>query len=238
MTAAQNLAANVRRLAARSGLSLAHVADFAGLGRTTTFRLLSSEDPSDPRLSTVDALAALFRVQPADLLSSPDAPLVAPRIAPLARNRMEEPVTPDAALAELRALLGHARATDADVLSIPLDLADAVTRCADVRAADLLAVLGALDLADCSPRMILRRAALIGRLRLDGDDAEARSQAADLCDAAKLRRHLRDALADTVERGDNPRAQKLRAILIAADDESLGWQGDALAALGAKDERG
>ncbi|MEZ4437170.1 MAG: helix-turn-helix transcriptional regulator [bacterium] len=178
MTAARNVAANVRRLAAQHGLPIAHVADFAGLGRNTLFRLLSDE-PTDPRLSTVDALAAVFSVPAADLLRSPDAPFAALPLAPLARYRKDEPVTPDHALAELRARLDHARATDADAISIPLDLADAVTRCAGARAADLLAVLGALDLADCSPRMILRRAALIGgcdrRQRRRGASAGSRS---------------------------------------------------------------
>lgn len=235
MTAARNLAANVRRLARRHGLPLTHLADFAGLGRTTTFRLLTADDPSNPRLSSIEALADVFRVPAADLLRPPDAPLpAATRPAPRwALNRKDKPMNPDAALGELRALLDHARETDADTIPLPLDLAAAVARCADTRAVDLLAVLGALDLADCSPRMILRRAELLGRLRLDGADDEARMHAADLCAAAKLRRALRDAMADAVERSDDPRAQKLRSILIAADHETLGWQDDALTAVGA-----
>lgn len=238
MTARHNLAANVRRLARQRGMPLAHVADFAGLGRTTTFKLLRGEDASNPRLSSIEALAEVFGVPAAELLTSPDAPLPAanPTAPRLARLRKKRPMNTDAALGELRALLDHARQTDADTVSLPLDIADAVARCSDTRAADLLAVLGALDLADCSPRMILRRAVLIGRLRLDGGDVEARTQAVDLCEALKLRRRLRDAMADAVERGDERGAHKLRTIMIAADHESLGWQDDALNAVGGASE--
>jgi len=64
---------NVRRLAAARGLALAHLADRAGIGRTTLWRLLDVNDkgPSDPRLSTLEALATELGVDVTDLLREP-----------------------------------------------------------------------------------------------------------------------------------------------------------------------
>lgn len=64
------IAANVRRLAAERDLALAHLADYAGIGRTTIWRLLDANDrgPSDPRLSTLTALAVALEVDITDLL--------------------------------------------------------------------------------------------------------------------------------------------------------------------------
>lgn len=63
------IAANVRRLAKRRGLALAHLADRAGVGRTTLWRLLDAGDrgPSDPRLSTLAALAAVLEADISEL---------------------------------------------------------------------------------------------------------------------------------------------------------------------------
>lgn len=62
---------NVRRLAGERGIALAHLADRAGIGRTTMWRLLDVNDrgPSDPRLSTITALAAALEVDIYDLLT-------------------------------------------------------------------------------------------------------------------------------------------------------------------------
>lgn len=64
------LADNIQRLARRRGIALAHLADRAGIGRATLWRLLdvNRRGPSDPRLSTVASLAAVLCVRPADLL--------------------------------------------------------------------------------------------------------------------------------------------------------------------------
>ena len=61
---------NVRRLAAERGIPLAHLADRAGIGRTTMWRLLdvNEQGPSDPRLSTIAALARALDVETAYLL--------------------------------------------------------------------------------------------------------------------------------------------------------------------------
>lgn len=68
------VARNVRSLAARRGIPLAHLADRAGIGRTTMFRLLDASErkPSDPRLSTLAALAAALEVETFDLLMEHD----------------------------------------------------------------------------------------------------------------------------------------------------------------------
>lgn len=49
----------IRALAARKGIALAHLADRAGIGRTTMWRLLdvNQRGPSDPRVSTILGLA-------------------------------------------------------------------------------------------------------------------------------------------------------------------------------------
>jgi transcriptional regulator with XRE-family HTH domain len=63
-------AANIRRLAKSRRIALAHLADRAGIGRTTLWRLLdtNAKGPSDPRLSTLVALAAVLGVEVAELL--------------------------------------------------------------------------------------------------------------------------------------------------------------------------
>lgn len=65
----------VRHLAGKKGIALAHLADHAGIGRTTMWRLLDVNDkgPSDPRLSTVAALARALDVEPQSLIEpTPD----------------------------------------------------------------------------------------------------------------------------------------------------------------------
>lgn len=64
---------NVRDLAKKRGVHLAHLADRAGIGRTTLWRLLDVNDRggSDPRLSTLEALAAELGVDVIDLLREP-----------------------------------------------------------------------------------------------------------------------------------------------------------------------
>ncbi len=63
----------VRHLAGKKGIALAHLADHAGIGRTTMWRLLDVNDkgPSDPRLSTVAALARALDVEPQALIEPP-----------------------------------------------------------------------------------------------------------------------------------------------------------------------
>lgn len=60
----------VRHIATKKGIALAHLADRAGIGRTTMWRLLdvNEKGPSDPRLSTLGALAEALGVQPQDLI--------------------------------------------------------------------------------------------------------------------------------------------------------------------------
>lgn len=67
------VAENVSRLAAERGMARAHLADHAGIGRTTMWRLLDVNDQgrSDPRLSTVAALARALEVSPVELLTEP-----------------------------------------------------------------------------------------------------------------------------------------------------------------------
>ncbi|MEZ4435422.1 MAG: helix-turn-helix transcriptional regulator [bacterium] len=62
----------MRRLAKERDLSLVHVADFAGIGRTTLFRLINLSTPCDPRLSTLAAVAAVLDVEPAALVALPN----------------------------------------------------------------------------------------------------------------------------------------------------------------------
>lgn len=66
--------ANLRRLAKRKGIALAHLADRAGIGRTTLWRLLdtSGHGPSDPRLSTLAALASVLHVDVTELFGEPE----------------------------------------------------------------------------------------------------------------------------------------------------------------------
>ncbi len=64
MSLVRVISRNVRRLAGERGIALAHLADRAGIGRTTMWRLLDVNErgPSDPRLSTVEALAGALEV--------------------------------------------------------------------------------------------------------------------------------------------------------------------------------
>lgn len=67
---ARAMARNVQRLAAERCIPLAHLADKAGIGRTTMWRMLDVHDKgaSDPRLSTVGKLADALGVSPGELL--------------------------------------------------------------------------------------------------------------------------------------------------------------------------
>lgn len=67
------VASNLRRLANERGLPIAHLADHAGIGRTTMWRILDANDQgaSDPRLSTLAALAEALGAEVADLLRPP-----------------------------------------------------------------------------------------------------------------------------------------------------------------------
>ena len=67
----RNISRNVRHLAGERGIALAHLADRAGIGRTTMWRLLDVNErgPSDPRLSTIAALAVALDVEVVDLLA-------------------------------------------------------------------------------------------------------------------------------------------------------------------------
>lgn len=64
------VADNLRRFAADRELPLAHLADHAGIGRTTMWRILDPNDTgaSDPRLGTLEALAEALDVDVVDLL--------------------------------------------------------------------------------------------------------------------------------------------------------------------------
>ena len=72
-TQVRAISRNVRRLAAERGIALAHLADRAGIGRTTMWRLLDVNErgPCDPRLSTIVALASALEVETVDLLAEP-----------------------------------------------------------------------------------------------------------------------------------------------------------------------
>lgn len=66
----KTIASNLRRFADKRGMAMTHLADHAGIGRTTIWRILDANDrgPSDPRLSTLDALAEALGVDVVDLL--------------------------------------------------------------------------------------------------------------------------------------------------------------------------
>ena len=141
-------------------------------------------------------------------------------------------MTPNEAITALRALL--APHPNAPTLPTPRDIAEAITTLAThtpTEATDLTHALEAIDLADCSPRMLLRRRALTARLRLDATDTEAHAQARDLLATTRLRRRLFDAMSEAIEADNAPRAHKLRDAMLAADQETTGWQEDALRAL-------
>ena len=71
----------VRHIARKKGIALAHLADRAGIGRTTMWRLLDVNErgPSDPRLSTLAALADALGVEPGELVEQ--APFEQQRVA-------------------------------------------------------------------------------------------------------------------------------------------------------------
>lgn len=60
----------VRKHAETRGIALSHLADHAGIGRTTMWALLNvnNKGASDPRLSTVNALAEYLDLDITDLL--------------------------------------------------------------------------------------------------------------------------------------------------------------------------
>lgn len=139
----------------------------------------------------------------------------------------------DDAIGEVRAAVERARRAAVGEVTVPVEVADAVaTLGAECRAGDLINALVAVDLVDCSPRMLQRRALLLSRLRLDAADGQARAQASDLLLAAKLRRALHCAMVEALDEGDRERAQMLRDRLLDAESETLGWQRDAMRALG------
>lgn len=69
----KTVASNLRRLAAKHDMPMAHLADHAGIGRTTMWRILDANDrgASDPRLGTIEALADALDVDVVDLLRPP-----------------------------------------------------------------------------------------------------------------------------------------------------------------------
>ena len=70
------IGANIRRLAKRRGITLARLADHAGIGRTTLWRILDAHDrgPSDPRLSTLAALVVVLEADISELFEPPAEP--------------------------------------------------------------------------------------------------------------------------------------------------------------------
>jgi DNA-binding phage protein len=64
------IAANIRHLAEKRGIAIAHVADKAGIGRTTMWKLLDAGErgASDPRLSTIEAIAKALGVEAPELM--------------------------------------------------------------------------------------------------------------------------------------------------------------------------
>lgn len=76
----RNLAANIIRLAEERNLARAHLADQAGIGRTTLWQILDvggRYPDRDPRLSTAEALAEVLGVEPWALLVQPPEPVAA-----------------------------------------------------------------------------------------------------------------------------------------------------------------
>lgn len=68
----KRLGRNPRRLTAERGMALSHLADRAGLGRSTLWRLLAGS--GDVRVSTLAVLAAALEVQMSELLADvPDS---------------------------------------------------------------------------------------------------------------------------------------------------------------------
>jgi len=143
------------------------------------------------------------------------------------------------AIEALGVRLAEARLTNGDpptAVTVPIGILDTIARLADPpddgdSAADLIVLLDAVGIDDCSPRMVQRRAVLKSRLRMTPDDPSAQAGARDLLEAARLRRRVRLDLADALDRGRLPLAQALKLVLVAAEMETPGWQLSALAAL-------
>lgn len=148
-------------------------------------------------------------------------------------------MSPMDAIEAVRAQVEEARRVSAapvTAVRVPVGVLDAIAHIADPpddgdSAGDLIVLLGAIDVADCSPRMVLRRVELASRLRVFPEDAAARAGARDLIEAAGLRRAVRKALARALDAGRMPLARALRIVLLAAEAETPGWQLSALAAL-------
>jgi len=67
------VAINARHLAGQRRIPLAHLADEANIGQTTLWRILdvNNKGASDPRLSTLGAIAEALGVQLAELVAEP-----------------------------------------------------------------------------------------------------------------------------------------------------------------------
>lgn len=65
----RDVSRNIRRLANARGIPLAHLADRAGIGRTTIWRILdvNEKGPSDPRVGTLTVIASALGVDIIDL---------------------------------------------------------------------------------------------------------------------------------------------------------------------------
>lgn len=65
------IAANIRRFAEKQGRALAHLADEAGIGRTTLWRILdvSGTGGGNPSINTVAAMAKVLGVELEDLVT-------------------------------------------------------------------------------------------------------------------------------------------------------------------------
>lgn len=141
-------------------------------------------------------------------------------------------MTPMDAIYSLRALVAQARQPDPDLteLTVPIGVADAITLLAgeppDV-IDDLLVLLAALDLRDCSAGMIRDRGIVSSRLRLDPTDRAAEACARDLIATADVRRRLRIAMEQAAKQRQWSRVNGIRLILLAADRDIPGWRVDA-----------
>jgi len=143
------------------------------------------------------------------------------------------------AIEALGAHLAEARLRSTDPpteVVVPIGILDTIAHLADPpddgdSAGDLIVLLDAVDIVDCSPRMVQRRVVLKSQLRLVADDEAAQAGARDLLEAARLRRRVRLALTDALDRGRLPLAQALKLVLVAAETEIPGWQLSAMAAL-------
>lgn len=141
-------------------------------------------------------------------------------------------MTPMDAIYSLRALVAKARQPEPCLteITIPIGVADAITLLAGDPPEvvdDLLVLLEALDLRDCSAWMIRDRGIVASRLRLDPTDRAAEAQARDLVATADVRRRLRLAMQQAAEKNQWSRVNGIRLILLAADRDIPGWRVDA-----------